>query len=464
MTDHEQTDPQETESVEKPAVVDAPSIPPAKAPAPVSGASPAPSMAATSGLARELSRVLLLGFGLVFAYRFAHHIVPILLMFAMVFLIAIILNSVVAALEKRGVRRGMAVAFIMLLLVGSMTLAGWLIVPPAVQQANTLMSKAPTYWKTIQSRAHELEEQYPVLQGILPELEEEKSSDKKDKKASPKTEKSAAESNDASSADDGRKSPVGATALKDADGQTEAPALENLLQGDALLGYAKRALAITTGLIGAVFVAVLSLLLLLFTLANPQSLVAGVLCAVPDDYREPTRRSMARIFMQMPGWARATFINGTITGVLTGVGLALVGVQPALVLGICAFFGEFVPNVGPLVMAAPALFVALSISPAKALAAMGVIVFVQAIASNALNPIIMGREMKLHPVTITFFALSMGAIFGVAGAILAVPTAAIAKIAFEEFYLYPRRVPEAEIQEQARAIVAGESGVEVPED
>lgn len=412
-----------------------------------------PPLLMAGGLSRELSRILILGFGLVFTYRFAHHIVPILLMFAMVFLVAIILNSVVAALEKRGVRRGMAVALIMLTLVGAMSLAGWLIVPPALRQANSLVSKAPQYWSAIQSRAQELEKQYPALENVLPQFGDEKAP----------SDAAKPDVSDKSDAESAAKPAVDAP-LKDADGQAKSLPFENLLQRDALMGYAKRALAITTGLIGGVFVAVLSLLLLLFTLANPQSLVSGVLCAVPDDYREPARRSMARIFMQMPGWARATFINGSITGVLTGVGLALVGVQPALVLGICAFFGEFVPNVGPLVMAAPAIFVALSISPAKAMAALGVIIFVQAVASNALNPIIMGREMKLHPVTITFFALSMGAIFGVAGAILAVPTAAIAKIIFEEFYLYPRKVPEAQIQEQARAIVAGEAGVEEPDD
>jgi predicted PurR-regulated permease PerM len=138
----------------------------------------------------------------------------------------------------------------------------------------------------------------------------------------------------------------------------------------------------------------------------------------------------------------------------------MVGVQPALVFGICAFFGEFVPNVGPLVAAIPAIFVAISMGPTKAAMALGVIIFVQAIASNALNPIIMGREMKLHPVSITFFALAMGKLFGVAGAILAVPTAAVSKILIDEFYLRPRGVNEGTVEEQARGIVMNEAGVE----
>ena len=310
-----------------------------------------------------------------------------------------------------------------------------------------------------------MEKRYPALHNLWPQLTAEESGNAANA-ANGATAADADRVEDAITAEakdkvtDAAESPP----AKSATGEKQSHPFDNLLQQDALLGYARQALAITTGLLGAIFVTVLSLLLLMFTLANPHALVAGALCAVPEDYREPARRSLARIFTQMTGWARATVINGTITGTLTGIGLMLVGVPSALVLGICAFFGEFVPNVGPLVMAVPAIFVALSISPVMGLKALGVIIFVQAVASNALNPLIMGREMKLHPVTITFFALSMGTIFGVAGAILAVPTAATAKILFEEFYLIPRNIPQAEIEKQARDIVNGEAGVENPDE
>ena len=118
-------------------------------PPPHSQDSSLPSLLQPGGLSRELSRVLLLGFGIIAAYRYAHHIVPILLMFALVFLLAIILNSVVANLERRGVKRGLAVIFILLMFLGSVVLAGSLIVPPALEQANSLVAKAPEHWNTI---------------------------------------------------------------------------------------------------------------------------------------------------------------------------------------------------------------------------------------------------------------------------------------------------------------------------
>ncbi len=468
----------------------------------------------TGGLSRELSRVVLLVFAVVSLWQLTHQLVEVLLMFAMVFLLAIILNSVVVWLEKRGLKRGLAVSLIMLCFLGSIVLGGWLVVPPALKQGNQLISQAPDYWKTIRKRASLLEKKYPALEQIWPEFLDDNgqnvvgSREKSVKKSTTQVAKDEPEDNKASTTDseaptsieeapvppdisndeaksNGTKASTSSdaseakdktvtrtvttktaravTAPKPVESTPPLP-IADLLQQDALLGYAKSAFAITATLAGAVFVAVLGFLLLMFTLANPQALVGGLLSVTPANHREATRRSLARVFMQMTGWARATVMNGTITGVLTGVGLTLVGVQPALVFGICAFFGEFVPNVGPLVAAAPAIFVALSLGPEKAAAALGVIIFVQAIASNAINPLIMGREMKLHPVSITFFALAMGKLFGVAGAILAVPAAATSKILIEEFYLRPHGVSEAVVEEQARGIVMNESGVDEPDD
>ena len=127
----------------------------------------------TGGLSRELSRVVLLVFVVVSLWQLAHQLVEILLMFAMVFLLAIILNSVVVWLEKRGVRRGIAVGLIMLSFMGSIALGGWLVVPPALKQANQLVSKAPEYWKTIRKRAAILEQKYPALDQLWPEFLDE---------------------------------------------------------------------------------------------------------------------------------------------------------------------------------------------------------------------------------------------------------------------------------------------------
>jgi len=201
------------------------------------------------------------------------------------------------------------------------------------------------------------------------------------------------------------------------------------------------------------FTGIIALLLTAFMLANPKPLVTGFLSAVPERHREAAGRSFARIEIQMLAWIKATLINGCLTGLQTTVLLYFIGIPSAFVFGVLSFFGEFVPNLGPIVMAVPALFVSAGLGPAKFGMTLAAILFVQNVSSNLLVPFIMGKEMELHPVTIVFFALTMSAMFGIIGAILAVPLAAISKILFDEFYTKPNSIPTEALEARADKLV-----------
>jgi predicted PurR-regulated permease PerM len=330
---------------------------------------------------------------------------PTLLLFAVVFLLAMVLNPLVTGLEKRGLKRGLAVMLVMFSLIGIVALLLYLVVPPLLEEINRLVQKVPIYSERIQAQVEQLSNRYPSIDRAVPKPE------------------------------------VLIETLR-----TQATRVTPWL------------LASTLGVVGAVFGLVIALLLLIFILSNPQPIVAGLLSVVPNRHREATRRSLARMMQQMTAWSRATLINGLITGVSTGILMQLVGVRPALVFGVLAFFGEFVPNIGPLVASVPALFVALGTSPQTAGMALIAILFVQQVESNVLVPFIMGRSMELHPVAIVFFALAMGALFGVVGAVLAVPTAALVRILLDEFYLRPRRAELAGVQDEAHHIIYGSDG------
>jgi putative permease len=327
---------------------------------------------------------------------------PTLLLFAVVFLLAMVLNPLVTGLEKRGLKRGLAVMLVMLSLIAIVVLLLFLVVPPLLEEINRLVQKVPLYNERIQAQVKQLSTRYPSINNAVPEPE------------------------------------VIIETLR-AQATRVTPWL----------------LASTLGVVGAIFGLVVALLLLIFILSNPQPIVAGLLSMVPNRHREATRRSLTRMMQQMMAWSRATLINGLITGISTGILLQLVGVRPALVFGVLAFFGEFVPNIGPLVTSVPALFVALGTSPQTAGMALIAILFVQQVESNVLVPFIMGRSMELHPVTIVFFALAMGSLFGVVGAVLAVPTAALVRILLDEFYLRPRHAELAGVHDEANHIICG---------
>jgi predicted PurR-regulated permease PerM len=164
--------------------------------------------------------------------------------------------------------------------------------------------------------------------------------------------------------------------------------------------------------------------------------------------------------LQMAAWARGVVINGAIVAVSIGLLFSWIGVQPALVFAVIAFIGEFVPMVGPVVASVPALFIALSMGIDKFGLALLAVLFVHQIETNLLIPFIFGRSMELNPVSILFCMLAMSSLFGLTGAVLAVPVAAMCKIAIEEFYLNNRLLDEDEIAAQAKQIVHGKADPE----
>lgn len=329
-----------------------------------------------------------------------------LLLFAVVFLLAMVLNPLVVWLEKRcGLRRGLAVAAIGLAALGILALLGWLAVPPLLEQTGEFLRGVPANWQHIRAGAQGWFERHPAVRDTLPE-------------------------------DPGDLLGTAATQAG---------------------GAAKFLLRSTFGVVGGIFALLVALLLLAFTLSDPQPLVARFLELVPARHRQPAARALVRLMEQMTAWARGVAINGAITGVSTGALLWVIGVQPALVFGALAFLGEFVPNIGPILVAVPALFVALSLGTGKFWLTLLAILFVQQIESNLLVPFVMGKELKLHPVTILFFTLAMASLFGLAGAILALPAAALTRILLDEFYLRPSHRADARgIDQQAARIVGGE--------
>jgi predicted PurR-regulated permease PerM len=140
--------------------------------------------------------------------------------------------------------------------------------------------------------------------------------------------------------------------------------------------------------------------------------------------------------------------------------LAVVGIQPAFLFGVLAFLGEFVPIIGPVIVAIPALFVAASMGIGKFVLALLSVLFVQQVETNLLLPFIMGRQMKLHAVTIVFFTFAMSSLFGFLGLILVVPAAALVKIVISEFYLRPRGIRSESVIRQARELASGQTKIE----
>jgi putative permease len=349
-------------------------------------------------------RIVWLVFLLIVVWLILRALQPVILIFALVFLVAMVLNPIVVWLQKHHVPRFASVILLILALAVITATIIVFAIPPLARQSQELLRSAPGVWQGIRIRIESLTENYPAVREALPRTEE-------------------------------MVGKVGAA----------AGTVGNIL------------LRSTIGLVGGVASTLFAVLLLVFVLANPRPLIAAYLALAPDRYREQAHRTLARLMRQMTAWARGVAINGVITGLSIGVLLWLIGVQPALMFGVFAFLGEFLPNIGAFLVSIPILLVALSLGATKFWLALGVIVLVYQIELNVLVPGVLGKEMRLHPVNILFFTLATATMFGLLGVFLAVPAAALVQIVIDEFYLQPRKPDYAALDREAAALVEGKA-------
>ena len=133
-----------------------------------------------------------------------------------------------------------------------------------------------------------------------------------------------------------------------------------------------------------------------------------------------------RAWTVLTAYVHGVALVATVDAVLIGVVLLLLGIPLALPLIVLTFMAAFFPIIGALVAGAAAVLVALVTNGvAAAVIVLAAIIFIQQLEGNVLYPVVVGRQLNLHPVAM-LLALAIGAVVaGVAGAFLAVPVAAV---------------------------------------
>lgn len=156
-----------------------------------------------------------------------------------------------------------------------------------------------------------------------------------------------------------------------------------------------------------------------------------------DEYEDDLENALTTVTRVVGGYLRGQTIASLVTGLIVGVGLALIGVRYALVLGILAYLLNYIPYVGPLIVGLIAAAVGFFTSPLAALLAVAVCVGAQQVTDIFITPRVMSEQVDLHPVLVIFSLLVGGSLFGFWGMIFAIPFAATAKGLF--VYYWERR-------------------------
>jgi predicted PurR-regulated permease PerM len=171
---------------------------------------------------------------------------------------------------------------------------------------------------------------------------------------------------------------------------------------------------------------VLAVALLYFVLRDGPLLWSWVLHRFSPELRPAAERAGERAWDVLGGFVRGTALIAAIDAVLIGIGLWLLGVPVAFALAVLIFLGAFVPFVGATISGLIAVLVAFAGGGWQtAVIALGIVIGVQFLEGNFLQPIIQSRTVDLHPALILLAVAAGGSLWGIVGAYLAVPITAV---------------------------------------
>lgn len=189
------------------------------------------------------------------------------------------------------------------------------------------------------------------------------------------------------------------------------------------------------GFVGGVFGIVTILLLTFYLLVESHDVFRLFVRLFPRGERNRVSEISELVAVKISAWLGGQMLLGLIIGTMSAIGYFFMGVPYFFVLAVISGIGEMIPMVGPLLAAIPAVAVALTVSPALGLGVAAYCWALQLIENNFLVPKVMGQTVGLSAVTV-IMALAIGSeLLGFVGALLAVPTAAIIQVLFEELYL-----------------------------
>jgi predicted PurR-regulated permease PerM len=186
------------------------------------------------------------------------------------------------------------------------------------------------------------------------------------------------------------------------------------------------------GFVGGVFGFLTILIVTFYLLVEADQLRRNALRLFPAGQRARAAVASDHITVKVSAWLGGQLLLGGIIGLTTWIGLWLLGVPFYYVLALIAGVGELIPVVGPILAAIPALAVAATVSWNTALLVLIFFVVQQQIENHVLVPKIMERQVGVSAVTVIIALLLGGNLLGIVGAILAVPTAAIVQVVFNE--------------------------------
>jgi len=203
--------------------------------------------------------------------------------------------------------------------------------------------------------------------------------------------------------------------------------------GGAIVSQTFKLLLGTISAVGNVFIV---LFLGLAFAAQPSIYHDGLLYLAPAKYRTRAALIIDRIGETLERWLIAQIVVMIAVGVVTWIGLAIIGIPGSFILGIQAGLLAFIPTVGAIIAGVVVVLASLASGWIPALSAFILFMGVHAMESYVLTPILQRQALDIPPATLFAFQILLGVVFGIWGLALALPLVAIAKVMIDHFKTY----------------------------
>ena len=215
----------------------------------------------------------------------------------------------------------------------------------------------------------------------------------------------------------------------------------------------KQTITVVTNTISFVLGIVLIPIWLFYVLLDETKARRTILSLIPRANRPDARNIYTIVDNVLGSYFRGQFLLGVSIGVMSTTALLIIGVEPALLLGIMAGMLELLPYIGPLVALLIAGFIALVQAPIKALWTVVAFLIIQQLESNLLAPQVAGSSVRLHPAIVIFAIIIGNEIAGIWGILLVVPLTAVSRDVVRYLFL---RFSDVEVRpDEALAQIQG---------
>ena len=308
------------------------------------------------------------------------HLRDVLLLIFAAVVLATTLNRLARRFQTLGIKRGLAVLLAVGIFFAGVVCFFWFVVPPFVQQFHELTYRVPQGFKSFNNwvdvqRSHIPPQLLPYIPNLNSLIE-------------------------------------------------QAQPLFNRLLGNSF--------AFVSGSLEVVLKILLVLVLAGMFLANPDDYRKVFIRLFPSFYRLRVNGILDKCEVSLEGWVTGAGIGVSVVGIMSLVGLSILGVKAALALGVLAGFMNLIPNLGPTMSVLPAMAIALLDNPWKALFVFILNFIIQQTESNFITPLVMAHQVSLLPAVTLISQLFFVTFFGFLGLFLALPLTVVAKIWVQE--------------------------------